>query len=174
MSKSRLNLHEYQQYILERLQHVSEAQEVNSAWLGVYAGGQRYLVSLHEISEVLLVPEILPVPLTQDWFLGMANVRGNLYAITDMAQFFGIRQQPPALTADSRILLAHDDFDLNAGFLVDGLAGLRNLGELKPLGLVADVPDYVTARYEDQQHNQWEALDMARLLGKKEFLQVAA
>ncbi len=169
----RISLREFQQDLTKRLAEMSGSGR-RSALLAVTAGSENWLVDLSDAGEIIAAPSLTEVPLARNWFRGLANVRGNLYAITDMAQFFGIRQQPPTLTADSRILLAHDDFDLNAGFLVDGLAGLRNLGELKPLELVADVPDYVTARYEDQQHNQWEALDMARLLGKKEFLQVAA
>ncbi|MCB5190009.1 chemotaxis protein CheW [Methylobacillus arboreus] len=174
MSKSRLNLQAYQQNILERLKHVADDPEAGSSRLGVHVGGERYLVSLHDISEVLPVPEILPVPLTQPWFLGMANVRGNLYAITDLAQFIGSSRQQAPVTAESRVLLVHGDFDINAGFLIDSLAGLRNLEEFKLLDMVADVAAHVAARYEDSQHHKWEALDMAFILKKKEFLQVAA
>ena len=174
MAKSRLNLQAYQQGILDRLQQVAASPEVNSSRLGLYAGGARYLLALRDISEVLPVPEIQPVPLVQPWFLGMANIRGNLYAISDLARFLGVSQQPAVITAESRVLLVHGDFDINAAFLIDSLAGLRNLDEFKLLDMVADVPFYVAARYEDQQHHQWEVLDIALILEKKEFLQVAA
>lgn len=174
MAKSRLNLQAYQQSILERLQHVTADTGSDSSRLGIHAGGQRYLVALRDISEVLPVPEIQPVPLVQPWFLGMSNIRGNLYAVTDLARFLGVSHQPSVITAESRLLLVHDDFDINAGFLIDSLAGLRNLEDFKPLNMVADVPFHVAARYEDDQHHQWEVLDIALILEKKEFLQVAA
>jgi twitching motility protein PilI len=28
-------------------------------------------------------------PLTQPWFLGLANIRGNLYSVVDLAGFLG-------------------------------------------------------------------------------------
>lgn len=174
MAKSRLNLQAYQQSILDRLQHVTADPRTDNSRLGVQAGGQRYLVDLREISEVLPVPEIQPVPLVQPWFLGMSNIRGNLYAITDLARFLGISHQPSVITTQSRLMLVHDDFDINAAFLIDSLAGLRSLEDFTALNMVADVPFYVAACYEDDQHHQWEVLDIALILEKKEFLQVAA
>ncbi|MCB5187729.1 chemotaxis protein CheW [Methylobacillus caricis] len=174
MARTRLNLQAYQQDILERLNSVSASQEATNSRLGVYAGGERYLVSLRDISEVLPVPEILPVPLTQPWFLGMTNVRGNLYAISDLARLIGVTRHAAQITVESRVLLIHTDFEINAGFLVDGLAGLRNTNELQSLELVADVPSWVSAWYQDDHHHKWEALDIGLLLNKKEFMQVAA
>lgn len=174
MAKSRLNLQAYQQGILERLQQVTAEPGANRSRLAVYAGSERYLLDLRDISEVLPVPTIQPVPLVQPWFLGMANIRGNLYAITDLARFLGISQQAAVITVESRVLLVHGDFGINAGFLIDNLAGLRSLDEFKLLNMVADVPSHVVGRYEDQQYYQWEVLDIALILEKKEFLQVAA
>ena len=34
-----------------------------------------------DAGEVIAVPPIAPVPLTQPWFLGVANIRGNLYSV---------------------------------------------------------------------------------------------
>ena len=174
MAKSRLDLQSYQQGILDRLKHVASDPEAGSSWLGVFAGGERYLFSLRDISEVLPVPTLLPVPLTQPWFMGLANVRGKLFAVTDLARFLGARRQPVQVTAESRVLLVHNDFEINAGFLVDGLAGLRKPADLKPLEMVADASTCAIAAYEDGQHHKWEALEMALLLQKKEFMQVAA
>ena len=52
---------------------------------------------------VVDVPEIQRVPLTRDWFLGMANIRGALYGVTDFGAFLG--QPPTARGPDNRLLL---------------------------------------------------------------------
>lgn len=52
--------------------------------LGLLIGDDRYLVHMKEINEVIQVPEIVPVPLTHPWFLGIINVHGTLYGITDL------------------------------------------------------------------------------------------
>ena len=53
------------------------------------ARGERWLIRLADAGEVIAVPPIVPVPLTQRWFLGIANIRGNLFSVIDFAAFLG-------------------------------------------------------------------------------------
>ncbi|SFE44999.1 chemotaxis protein CheW [Nitrosomonas sp. Nm166] len=64
----------------------SDKNETSSAVLGVTMGGKRYLIPMTEVNEVIPIPKLAYVPLTKPWFLGLANVRGNLYGITDLFQ----------------------------------------------------------------------------------------
>ena len=57
--------------------------------LAFKAGGMSWLVALPDAGEVLPVPTLTSVPLTRSWVRGMANVRGNLYTVTDLAAFAG-------------------------------------------------------------------------------------
>ena len=49
--------------------------------LALMIGEDRYLVELAEAGEIVPMPStsIMQVPLTQDWFLGVVNVRGALF-----------------------------------------------------------------------------------------------
>ncbi len=84
--------------------------KTSSAVLGVAVGEDRYLVPMTEVSEVITIPKLAHVPLTQPWFLGLANVRGNLYGITDLGVYLG--KDPNPFNQKSRILLAVIIFDL--------------------------------------------------------------
>ena len=55
--------------------------------LAFESGGERWLVDLADAGEVLPVPPLSDVPLTQPWFLGIANIRGTLFSVTDLAAF---------------------------------------------------------------------------------------
>jgi twitching motility protein PilI len=57
--------------------------------LGVEIGGERYLLDLLEAGEIVPVPALTSVPLTQPWYLGLANIRGSLVGVIDLARFFG-------------------------------------------------------------------------------------
>ena len=57
--------------------------------LGVEIGGVRYLLDLLEAGEIVPVPALASVPLTQPWYLGLANVRGNLVGVVDLARYLG-------------------------------------------------------------------------------------
>ncbi|HEU4708585.1 MAG TPA: chemotaxis protein CheW [Methylophilaceae bacterium] len=173
MAKKKLNLQAYQQDILARLKNLAEGgREASSTRLGVKIGNVSGLVSLMDISEVLPVPEIIRVPLTHSWFMGMANVRGNLYALTDLAHFIG--GDARALTHESRILLVHQRFGVNAGLLVDQLIGLRSINEMQVQKHTKDMQAWQLAQYKDASGQDWVELDLAALLGQKEFMQIAA
>lgn len=173
MAKKKLDLQAYQKDILARLKTQAESgRSVSSSKLGIRVGGHDCLVTLSDISEVLPVPEVLHVPLTQPWFLGMANVRGNLYGVTDLASYLGYAAA--TLTSESRVLLVHNKFGTNAGLLVDRLVGLRNLDEMKPEPATTEQAEWQVGRYKDNGGQIWDELSLDALLGQNEFLQVAA
>lgn len=173
MAKRKLDLQAYQKDILARLKSQAESnRSVSSSKLGVSIGGHDWLITLSDISEVLPVPEILKVPLTQPWFLGMANVRGNLYGVTDLASYLGY--PPASVTSESRVLLVHGKFAINAGLLVDRLVGLRNLDEMKSEPEVPEKSAWQMGRHKDNSGQVWDELSLDILLGQNEFLQVAA
>lgn len=173
MAKQKLNLQAYQKDILARLKSLTESGRApSSSKLGVRVGNMECLIALSDISEVLPVPEVIRVPLTQPWFMGMANVRGNLFGLTDLAAFFG---NPLAtISADSRVLLVHQRFGINAGLLVDRLVGLRTLEDMQMHEGAETRPAWLLGRYRDTSGQIWDELDLGAVVGRNEFLQVAA
>ena len=99
---------------------------------GLSCGGERWLIRLADAAEVVAVPPIAAVPLTQPWFLGLANIRGNLYSVVDFAGFLGRETVVPHGTGgQSRLILFGPRAgDLKAGIVVQSVLGLRNLAEL--------------------------------------------
>ena len=75
MSK-RLNLREFQQNLIDRLQ-AADLSDSRVSTLGVQIAGQNWLVDMVDIDEVLPLPALTPVPFTKPWFRGVANVRGK-------------------------------------------------------------------------------------------------
>jgi len=173
MAKRKLDLQAYQQDILARLKSLAESgREASSSRLGVRIGNLNCLVSLEDISEVLPVPEVIRVPLTHSWFMGMANVRGNLFALSDLSGFLG--NEAAAVTHDCRILLVHVRFGVNAGLLVDQLIGLRSIEDMQTEKHTADMQAWQKELYKDANGQQWIEIDVAALLGQKDFMQIAA
>jgi twitching motility protein PilI len=163
MSK-RFNLREFQQGLLDRLQaKIAGGGDVASV-LGVQVGDEYWLVDMAEISEVLPVPPLTPVPLTKPWYCGVANVRGNLYSIVDFGVFMGGAAAPQE--GQSRVLLAGQKFAFNAGLLVSRVLGLRNIAEWECFEQDEEL------RLRDANGQVWRKLDMAQLLHQPEFLLV--
>jgi twitching motility protein PilI len=161
MSK-RLNLREFQQNLSNRMQDKSRLGD-QSSLLGVQIAGQNYLVAMTDISEVLSLPPLTPVPLTRPWFCGVANVRGNLYCVADMAAFLHQGAASGAIT--NRLLLVAERYAVNAALLVDKVFGLRDTRNWQKDAVQAD-------QYFDEQGVAWRKLNVAGLIEQPDFLQI--
>ncbi len=170
---TRVSLQEYQKSILSRIKRLEQSQAtVSMSRLGVQIGDDAWLVSLGDVGEVLPIPEIHQVPLTRSWFMGMANVRGNLYAVTDLSAFLG--GPPTHLGDDSRLLLAGSRFGINAAFIIDRLFGLRNISDMNLKQGVGNASPWQINTYLDASAREWRELDLSTLFGSPGFMQVAA
>ncbi len=164
------SLREYQLALSERLQSAETGARVASR-LGLQAGDQAWLVDLHDAAELIPPPAIAPVPLARPWFKGVANVRGNLYSVTDFSAFLG----GPATIAgeQSRLLLINERFRSGAALLVDCSLGLRDPEELRLQDGVEVRAPFVRAIYADASGKLWKELDVAALIQHEAFLEAS-
>ncbi|MCF1182557.1 chemotaxis protein CheW [Marichromatium gracile] len=93
----------------------------------------KFLTPLEQIAEVLEVPvEITRVPGTQPWFLGVANNRGTLLPISDLAVLTqggqpGERRAPPGRRrARDRVLVVRQ-VESPCGLVVSETLGMRHV-----------------------------------------------
>ena len=175
-----LNLRQYQEAILARLDSALQDGAVrHTSFLGVIVGGERILVDMSQVSEALPKPSIFPAPNTQHWFLGTANVRGNLYAINDLAAFFDYADDHATLKkSDARILLLQQKVAPHTAIFVDRLIGLRGSESLKKIdgakkhGAQQFAHEcFFDGEYEDEDGNHWRVLDCQALVNLKGFMQ---
>jgi len=54
------------------------------------SGNEEYAIGINLVKEVVQYPVVSPVPQMPDYIRGMANVRGNIYGILDIAAFFKV------------------------------------------------------------------------------------
>ena len=129
------------------LVHASESQDQLDApglWRGIgFRVGARLLVTgIDEINELLAVPTLTPVPGTQPWLLGVANVRGNLVPVIDFARFlFGERTQHSDRT---RLLVVRQGSN-NVALMVDEVFGQRTVDQEQRRDAVAALQAAVLA-----------------------------
>jgi twitching motility protein PilI len=170
----RTSLREFQEQLSRRIaQAGSVARE--AVRLCAVAGTEHWMLELPDAGEVVSVPELTPVPRTRFWFRGIANVRGALFGVVDLAAFLG--QAPSVLRQESRLLLVGQRFGTNVALLVDGVLGLRKLGEFAPeVGAPEPAPaaraSWVGEAYRDTDAARWWQLEVAALLADEEFLRV--
>jgi twitching motility protein PilI len=159
------------------LAHASASPDTLEApglWRGIgFRVGSRLLVSgIDEISELLAVPALTPVPGTQPWLLGVANVRGNLVPVIDYARFlFGER----TLHTDRTRLLIVRQNGGNVALLVDEVFGQRTVDQ-EQLTQAMNEDDPRLVRFVDGRvgEQQLAVFSMNRLVRAPDFRQAAA
>src|SRR2546423_1455943 len=116
--------------------------------LGLACAGQQWLIRLADAGEVIAVPSVATVPLTRPWFLGVANIRGNLYTVIDFGGFLGHAIEPdaPGTTPVRLVLFGPRVGELRAGLVVPRVLGLRNLAELSRADAPSGSPAWYGAR----------------------------
>lgn len=168
----RTSLRAFQQYLNERLS--SRAQgEHGSSMLGVETGGKRWLFDLSDSGEIVPLPPLISVPLTHPFFLGLTNIRGNLYAVTDFARFVGA-PSVPLNTPSVRLLLVGTKQGSNAALLIHRILGLRKLEDFKAGELAIEAPVWETGVFVDSDKQEWHRVDLKTLLSDSTFMNIAA
>ncbi len=167
----RTRLREFQAQLVERMQAVSSGAQAQASQLGVMIGQTRWLLNLQEAGEIVSVGTITKVPLTQDWFLGLTNIRGNLISVIDLAHFRGL--PPTSIDKESRIVAFAPTLSFNSGLLVSRIMGLRNVTEMEPQPVTnnGDAP-WAIQRYVDRESQVWTGLDLSLIVQDAQFLHV--
>lgn len=164
----RLSLREFQEDLVRRF---AEAQTGDRrALLGLRAGRDNWLLNLTDGGEILPVPPLASVPLTHDWFRGLANVRGTLFSVVDLAAFHGGPLTPVGGAA--RLLLIGVRHGVNCALLISSALGLRNPEDFQPGTAGADTEHpWIQERLRDIHDHEWLKLDVPKLLASRSFLQ---
>ncbi|HRP28163.1 MAG TPA: chemotaxis protein CheW [Burkholderiaceae bacterium] len=168
-------LRELQTRLAERLKSV-RAEVPGVSWLAVECAGRGFLLPLHEAGEIFAMTPIVPVAHARPWFLGVANLRGGLHGVVDLAAFLGIKGgDRPSEPARERVQLVafNAALDVNCALLVDRLAGLRRATQMTPEADAPSArPDFVGDRYRDDTGRVWQELRLAELARHESFLRV--
>jgi len=165
----RARLRQYQEQLLERMQAARTSSGARAHQLGVEIGAGRYLLDLVEAGEIVPLPPLAAVPLTQPWYLGLANVRGNLLGVVDLARYFDTGAFAPAdaranaPAAGARLVTFAPGLGFPCALLVGRVVGLRHAADMAS----------AEGCLRDAEGHEWTPLSLAALAREERFLQVA-
>ena len=166
-------LRELQVRLANRLQAARERPR-EAGWLAVECAGAGLLLPLGQAGEIQSLREVTPVPHAAPWLVGVANVRGQLNAVMDLAAFLGLRERG-AGTRTGQLVVFNAGLRVNSALLIDRLVGLRDSEQLQR---VTDDPGprpaFAVRQWRDGQGRVWDELDLAALVHDPLFLEVAA
>lgn len=169
-------LRELQSRLAQRLQAV-RGEARTSSWLAVECGGQGVLVPLPMAGEIFPFAGVLPVPHTRPWFVGVANLRGGLHGVIDLAGFLGLRptmSAPESVRDRARLVALNSLLGSHSALLVEKLAGLRNAEQLTAEPAEPGPrPAFAGGRWRDADGRLWQEIDLTALAQDEQFLAIA-
>ena len=172
---NRTALRELQSRLASRLQAAREQQQTVS-WLAIESADMRYLFPLTQADEIFSAASIQPVPYAQAWFVGVANLRGGLFGVVDLARFVDAASasRPAADTvASAHMVTLNAALEVNCAVLIDRLAGLRSVESFEAAHEADDgAPDYFGRRYVDSNQVHWQELNLQTLVRSPRFLEI--
>lgn len=167
-------LRELQERLAQRMQAARETTQT-AHWLAVECAGQALLFPLKQAAEIFAPVPLKPVPYAKSWMLGVANLRGGLHVVVDLASFLGLRESGGWQEAQqARLVALNPELNINCALQVDKLLGLRGDEHMKPDDdeVAGHRPRFAGARLKDQQGKRWQVLDLEALSRHEQFLRI--
>lgn len=156
----------------------AQTQDRGPAWLAVECGAAGILLPLNEAGEIFPFRGSVAVPHTRPWFLGVANLRGQLHGVVDLAGFLGLAGA--AQPSDTGWLVAlNPRLETQAALRVGRLAGLRRADQLTVVNTAPSVgprPAFAGGSYRDAAAptRVWQEIRLADLADDPHFLAIGA
>lgn len=181
-------LRAFQARLASRLQ-AARTSDVSASWLAVEAGSAKYLFPLGHAGEIFPWTTPHPVPYTEPWFLGVANLRGGLYGVVQLAGFASdaaTSVTPATLPASlpssgdgvrtqARLVALNELLEVNCALMVDRLIGLRGVEAFTASQPpAADSASWLGHTYTDATGEQWQEIDLQALSRQPRFLSIGA
>jgi twitching motility protein PilI len=175
---NRQALRELQTRLAARLQQ-ARTEGVAAGWLAVEVSGQGFLMPLAQSGEIFPLTSVQKVPYTQSWYLGVANLRGGLFGVVDLAGFLSgaasARSRDGGIREQARLIALNNAMEVNCAILIDRLGGLRNVADFVSRDPVPEgSPPFMSAQYVDKAGATWTELDLQQLASSPQFLGIGS
>lgn len=168
-------LADYEQRSLAHVAGLPEQLDAPGLWRGVAyrVGSHRLASGFDEVIEILPMPALTPVPGSQAWMLGVANVRGTLLPVVDLKQF--LEGERTVLHEGQRVLVMRQAGG-DVALTIDELYGQRSFHEsqqVEPGDLADGRYGHFIDRAFASDDQRWGVFALGLLARTPEFRQTA-
>jgi twitching motility protein PilI len=179
-------LRELQTRLAKRLQ-TAQSEGLSVSWLAVRAAGHNYLLPLAQSGEIVALSALQQAPYTKPWFLGVLNIRGNLFGVVGLADFVRASGAPapgpvtatttatPTAPLEASVVTLNTGLEVNCGLQVDSLAGLRGADAFASSSAAAPgAPEFFGLCFVDTEGQRWQEINLRALSRFAPFLSIGA
>lgn len=149
--------------------------ESEQLWSGVAfrIGGISLVAPLGEVAEVVNLMQSTMMPQVQSWMKGIANLRGRLLPIVDLADFSGVERLSNQ-RLDQRKIMVIDIPNLFSGLLVDQVYGIQHFSPNQFVGknfqVNKGIDPYLQGYFTRDNEKVWQVFMMSKLVQDARYL----
>jgi twitching motility protein PilI len=151
--------------------------DVKPHWSGIgfTLFGRHFIAPIGEVTEMLEVPPYTSLPGVQEWMRGLANVRGRLLPLVDLAAFLGGKLE--AQRRNRRVLVVESG-DIYSGLIVDSILGMQHfpvdsyVPEMASVDFASMVP-FLQGSFREEQGRDWIVFSPWLLIQDEKFSHTA-
>lgn len=152
--------------------------DVKPYWSGVGFSifGNRYVAPMGEVAEMLEMPRYTRLPGVVDWIRGVANIRGRLLPLTDMAGFLGGKLTVP--WRQQRVLVIEQE-DIFSGLVVDAVYGMQHFpvdsysNDIREVAVSDAMSQFMQGSFTSDTGEEWAVFSPWALVKSERFFQAA-
>ncbi|HEY0429664.1 MAG TPA: chemotaxis protein CheW [Pyrinomonadaceae bacterium] len=101
-------------------------QAIGEKFIVFFLNDELFAVSAAEVAEVVNLPVVTPLPRVPEWLLGIANLRGEIITVVDLARLWNKKSSIPA-AKPKLILLRARSSNAAIAFKADKLSEIIHL-----------------------------------------------
>lgn len=115
-------------------EHISKVQEnarANGSTFQIVVfrlGQEEYALQIGQIKEVVLTPSITTMPQSPEYIKGVSNIRGNIIAIVDLEERFGLKNKQAEIVEGKYTLVVESE-EFKMGVLVKDVPNTMAIAE---------------------------------------------
>jgi purine-binding chemotaxis protein CheW len=111
----------------ENIESTQESTSTTEGQLVVFAlGDEEFGVDIHQVKEIVRMPDLTAVPKSPEYVAGICNLRGKVLPALDSRRRFGMETRE--VTEDSRLLVVEADGN-TTGLIVDDLREVMHMND---------------------------------------------
>ena len=146
------SLREYQEYLRDRMKAARLAENSDKLiYLGFVSGGRHFLINGKKVLNVHQISQLQPIPVAKPWAIGAANIKGSVFAVTDLSLLLG-----GEATKKGKFLVISPKIITGSAILIESISGLfesKSLGENQPHNDL-NLPNWVDGCHQlDQKYH---------------------
>ena len=163
------------QYAQRYCSEIPDKDAGDTQWngMGFTLSGYPFVVALSDISKVLPVPAITPLPGVKPWAKGIANVQSRLIPVVNLAEFLGSENSNYQPVPRNQRIITIERREISVALIVDEVQGVMHFSgdyyqEEFPDTLPEELRPFVRGTYE--QGSQYVVFGVEQLINNKQFL----